>query len=441
MGAADSGAARHGTRGGVWLVLAGLLLVGGAAGFWWRNIHAPAPPNLSTAQLDPGAAALVESEMKAVRAAPRSGAAWGRLGSMLKSYEFKEEAMRCLAIAERLDPKEPRWPYLRGLLLAVESPPGAIAELQRAVDLCGNEPDAPRLRLAKLLAEQGRWEEARRQLQELLRARPGHTSALLALARVGQARGDYKEAAVLARQCADDRHTGRAAWTLLAVCFQRLGDRPAAQEAEHKASALPPDAPERDPFEAEVMEMRGEPRSLSDKAQRLLVAGDFRAAAPVIRRLVEEHPQFSEGWLLLGRMQLLQRNPTIAEQSIRRHLELEPESVNGIFQLGMALLAQERYADAATAFERATRLKPDYGAAYFNLGVALARAGRKPEALPALREAIRHSPEHIDSYILLADLYLQFGQKTEATELARRAQALNPADRRLRALRDKIDRL
>jgi tetratricopeptide (TPR) repeat protein len=103
-------------------------------------------------------------------------------------------------------------------------------------------------------------------------------------------------------------------------------------------------------------------------------------------------------------------------------------------------MGQDRHADAAPVFEQAVRLKPDFGPAYYNLAVALVRIDRKREAVLAFREAIRQNPERIDSYILLADLHLQLGNATDAVELTRQAQTLNPADRRLPSLQEKITR-
>jgi len=418
------------------------VLVGVVAGWLcWRGSNSPALPKISNAQLDPTSARVIEKYLDSVRHAPRSGAAWGELGGVLRLFEFREEAGRCFAIAERLNPKEVRWPYLHGLLLATDSPASAIACLRRAVALCGNEPDTPRLRLARLLAEDGQGDKARRELEPLVQARPDHAPALLALAQLAEAAGHSTQAVSLASRCTKDSRTARAAWTLLSVLHQRLGDTNASRNASQTGDSLPPDAPVADVFELETIARRGDPRVLSDRAQWLLQSGRLTEAAPIVTQLVQDQPQFAEGWLLLGRWQLLRQEPAAAEQSIRRHLELEPQSVNGLFQLGMALLAQGQSTNASAAFEQATRLKPDFGPAFFNLGLALLRSGRKHEALTPLHQAIRHNPERIDPYILLAELHLQLGERSEAARLFGLAKALNPADRRLPALGEKIARV
>jgi tetratricopeptide (TPR) repeat protein len=194
-----------------------------------------------------------------------------------------------------------------------------------------------------------------------------------------------------------------------------------------------------DPYEDEVAAWRNDPRHLSDRAQASLLAGRASDALPLINRLAQEHPEFSETWLLLGRAQFLQKQPAEAERSLRRYLEMDAGSVNGHFQLGMCLLAQNRFAEAAATFEKVTTLKRDFGPAFFNLGFALARSGKQREAVPAFKEAIRHNPEMIEAYVLLADLHLQLGDKPEAMALADMAERLDTGDPRVTALRKKIN--
>lgn len=437
---ATGGAWFRAWRKRAWAWMAMVALGGVIVGFLSLKPGVPRPPTIATDQLDPAATRLIERHLQAVRSAPKSGEAWGKLGAILKSFEFGNEARRCLEFAESLDPREPRWPYLNGALLAGDAPAMAVEKWRRAVALCGSEPEAPRLRLAKLLAETGQATDARRELELLLQDKPDHPPALLALGQLARLRGDLGDAISLTRRCTNDRRTARTAWTLLGALHQRTGDTNAARHALAQAASRPPDAPAPDPFEAETMARRNDPRDLSDQAQRLLVSRQLADAAPLIQQLVREHPRFAEGWLLLGRWQNLRQDLPAAEASLRRHLELDPQSINGLFQLGMSLMGQNRHADAAPLFERAIQLKPDFGPAHYNLGVALARSDRKREAVPAFRAAIRHNPERIDTYILLADLHLQLGEKNEAAELAPLAEALNPEDRRLETLRDKIAR-
>ena len=393
---------------------------------------APTPrlPNIPTAGLDPAAAKLIQQHLDEVRAKPRSADAWGKLGALLKSYTFREQAETCLSQAARLDDKNPRWPYLLGTL-GVDP----LRNFRRAIALCGNEPEMPRLRLARLLAESGQPDAARSELQDLLRAKANSAPARLLLAQMSK---DTKEAIAMAQACATNSYTARSAWTLLSTLYRRQGNTNAADLASRRAAASTGDAPWPDPFEEEALALRSDARSLSDRAQSYLMAGRAGEAMPIVNQLVRTHPNFSETWLLLGRAQYLQNQHAAAERSLRHFLEIDPGSVNGHFQLGMSLLAQKRYDEAAATFQHATSLKRDFGPAFFNLGFALAKSGKPREGVSAFQEAIRHNPEMLDAYILLADLHVQLGQKAEATQVADQAERLNPNDRRLPTLRQKI---
>ena len=413
-----------------------------------RVLQPPARPvpEVPLANLETNAVAMVQEHIAAVRTAPGSGQAWGKLGGVLRSLGFNQQARECLVEAATLDATDPRWPYLLATIYSENGREGAeagIDYLRQAVALCGNEPETPRLRLAQRLAESGRDGEARAELEQLLRAKPGCAPARILLAQITSAATQrtgesMKPVTEMAAMCTTNPHTARAAWTLLTTVHRRNGDTNAAEAASRRASVLPPDPPWPDPYEDEVLTWRNDERSLGDRAQAYLLAGRTEEALPLVRRLAERHPHSARSWLLLGRAQILRNQPGSAEKSLREHLRLEPDSVSGHFQLGMSLFAQARHAEAIPSFERAIALKRDFGPAFFNLGFALARSGRPREAIPAFEEAIRLSPEMTDAYILLADLHLQSGNRAEAAALADLAARLNPEDRRLPTLRQKI---
>ena len=385
-------------------------------------------------------AALIDKTVAEVRASPRSGATWGKLGMVLQNYDFKAEARYSFSQAERFDPSQPRWPYFQGAMLAALDSQQAIAQLQRAVELCGDQADVPRLRLAQLLAEQGGLNEAERQFKALLRTRPDHALALLGLARVSHGRGQSEESTAYLRRCLTDRHTARSAYTLLAAIQQRLGNVAAAQTANRIAATLPPDETWPDSYALEASRYYVGRQALRDQAEQLLKEGRREEAQPLISRLVNEYPDTAEGWLLLGRLGVEQKECVAAERALRRGLVIDPTAVNGYTQLGVALLCQERYAEAAAVLGTAVQYKPDFGEAHFNLGYALARQGQGGAAIQSFREAIRCNPGFVDAYITLADLLNQAGQKEEAVACLRRAQDLNPSDDRARFLLKRMQR-
>jgi tetratricopeptide (TPR) repeat protein len=421
------------TRAIILASVLGLLLLIGCDRTEVRRIPAPEIASLATKDSARLAGARAELERS-----PKSAEAWGRYGMFLQAFDFDAEALDCYWRARELDSSDPRWPYFISSLIAPDDPAASLALLRATVDRCGNEPEAPRYYLAKALAESGEWREAETHAVALLNAKPDFTPARLLQAQSASARGDLESVQRLAEACVADARTAKAAWVLLASILARQENLLAAKQAAAQAAALPLDQVVYDAFQAEVAALRGDPHQLASRAHSLLAARQLVEAAAVIERLTREHPDFAEGWLVLGRLRLLQKDLPSAETVLQKHLQLEPKSVQGLFQLGMVQLNGGRFDLAAETFKAATELKSDFGPAWYNRGFALGRAGRLEESAKAFREAIRYHPEHLDSYILLADLELQSGRNEEALGLIRRAESISPSDARLPVLRRKV---
>ena len=220
----------------------------------------PSPPLVKLDMVDAKVAELLSKHLEEVRLNPRSAAAWGWLGALLRAYDYRPEACECLTQAEHLEPGNPRWPYYHALVLLIATPNQAIPFFQRAVQICGNNPEGPRLRLARLLAEQGRWEEARLQYEPLLAEHPDFAPARLLAAKAASAKGDAARGIELAQRCAQDPRTARSAWILLATLYRQAGDMASASQAVQRSAALAADEGFGDSFEAEATRLRGDSR-------------------------------------------------------------------------------------------------------------------------------------------------------------------------------------
>src|SRR5262249_25809142 len=115
----------------------------------------------------PGPSAFTEREVqmdvseaaRRVGLEPRSAAAWGGDGIVLRAYRQHPDADR---VAGARDRAEGRWPYLIGTYLAATDPTAAVGWLERAAR--GTVPDAARetvqARLAETLIAAGRPADA-----------------------------------------------------------------------------------------------------------------------------------------------------------------------------------------------------------------------------------------------------------------------------------------
>src|SRR5262245_34900950 len=121
-----------------WVILAAVLLVGLAGGLlvWWGvTTTTPQPPVLALEGVDPDVARAVNDALEGVRREPRSGAAWGQLGMVLRAHRLDAEASGCFDQAAALDPDSPRWAYFRADLLLAQDFNAALPPLRRAVEL------------------------------------------------------------------------------------------------------------------------------------------------------------------------------------------------------------------------------------------------------------------------------------------------------------------
>jgi tetratricopeptide (TPR) repeat protein len=394
----------------------------------------PAPPAVNLQEVDPAAAAFVEEAYQAVQQSPRSAATWGRLGMILLAHEFLGEANVCLSRAERLGPEEPRWPYYQGIALFLGDPAGAIPKLERAADLCGGTPDAPRLRLAEALLGQGRTAEATDQFHQILWRDPANARAYLGLARVAYERDELPHSLAQLRQCADHPFTRKAASVLMAEIDQRLGDKPAVAQHLHRTDRLPDDPVWPDPFVEELERLKRGRQACIAHMENLLAQNRVAEAVRFLRERVQDDPHADWAWLWLGRLLIQQEQFAAAEPALREAARQAPESIETQFYLGVALYCQGKSRDAGPFFLQATELKPDYALAHYNLGHCLIQQGDRTAALGAFRMAVRCKANFADAHTNVGDLLAQDGRYAEGLTHLRHAVALNPGDARAKKL-------
>src|SRR6185503_4037107 len=116
---------------------------------------AAVPPEVPAAVVDPAVRAALAEARERVLAEPRSGSAWGELGWTFRAHNLNVESNACFAVAAKLDPKDPRWPYLIGAINLLIAPDDAIPHLRTAYELA-TEPahkSLTRLRLAEALLD------------------------------------------------------------------------------------------------------------------------------------------------------------------------------------------------------------------------------------------------------------------------------------------------
>jgi tetratricopeptide (TPR) repeat protein len=409
-----------------------LLLLGAAAlavalGWWlWPRNPGPEPPEIVLTGVDPASGeaspatgkAVIRINLRGVDPAivevitaareevlrvPRSGTAWGELGMVLRAHDFADEANCCFAEAERLDPTDARWPYLRALTLWLTDPDAALPLLERAVELHEDASPEPRLRLAENLLARGRLDEAEKHFRHVLESQPDHPRAHLGLGRLAYRRDRLDACVDHLRRVADHPCARKAARTVLAQVYARRKD-PAAVRKLGPVAALPDDVMWPDPFVQEVVRLQVGLGVQLGKADELLRHGQARQGVALLRETAERYPEAERAWLALGRALIEVKDFAAAEQALAKAAALAPQSVRAWYQLGRARYGRGDYRPAADAFARAARLKPNDAAAHYELGRCLQQLGDRKGAVAAFRAALHYKPEYAAARTALTEL-------------------------------------
>ncbi len=392
------------------------------------------PPAPDLTNIDHAVRASVEQAQQDVRQAPDSAEAWGRLGMILSNQVFAKEALTCFLQAEAFDPDNPAWPYRQALVLYAEDPASALPKLERAVALCGNRPDRPRLRLAELYLQLGRAADAQREFEALLQQQSGHPRANLGRARIHFQAEDWTACRARLQPALKHPLTRNAALRLSAELYQRQGDTQAAARDLAAALALPDDPDWPDPFLAEAARHLVGEWALNQKIAYFLDRQRFREARTLLEELVGDYPQSAQGWMQLGWCQLNLHQYTAGEQALHTALKLAPASAHTLQYLGTARMLQKDHPAAIAWFRKSLAQAPDMMQTHFNLAVCLKEEGDLAGGIAALRDAVRCRPHSAVLHAKLGDWLLQNQQPDEAVRHLQEAVELRPDDAATRKL-------
>jgi tetratricopeptide (TPR) repeat protein len=378
-----------------WLVGGAAAAAGGALllGLWlWPRAAAPAPVLPDLADVDPEVVEAITEAHRNVQNHPASGAAWGKLGMVLRAHDYYREAAPCFAEAERLQPKDPRWPYLLGMCLVVYDPDSTLPCWERAVERCRrDDPLAVRLRLAEALLERGRLDEAGGHLQQVLDLEPDNLRARLGLGRLAVLRDSWPQALELLAPCSRDAHAHKQALRLLAQVRYRLGDRPGGDKDQAAAEEPPEDEPWPDKYVDDCGKLQRGLHARIQEAVDLMQKRRMREAIALLRETADRYPRAVKVQTWLGECWLRQDRPAEAEACYRQAVAIDPGAVQAWFWLGQ-IQAHDRPRDAADSLRRAIGLKPDYTQAHLALGQCLQKLGDRPGAAEAFRAALGCDP-------------------------------------------------
>jgi tetratricopeptide (TPR) repeat protein len=442
-----------------WLLLgsAGLLVAAGLAWYFWPRDAGPAPPEIPWQEAEPAVARILREHYQAVRAEPRSGHAWGRLGMVLLANGYPNQAYDCLVRAEQLDPREPNWPYLQALRLLVHDRATALAALRRALALweqagsAGNP--AARLRLAEEALKDGDRKEAEANCRRVLQRDPKNARAHFLLGVLAFEDNDLKASLDHLSRAAQSPTSRRRAYTQLAAVYHRLKDQTTADQFSRRLRELPADLPLEDPVVDQLSRLERTRQSQFKQAERLGHERRFDEQAKLMRDLAGEFPD-ARSHELLGVALAESGDLPTAEKVLRGAARQDPDMARTHYFLGMVLLQQgenlrkesgakdaaaEKFRQAAEAARQAIRRYENHGSSHWVLGLALQRLGQRSEAIAEFRRAVQCRPDYAGFHFYLGEALAEDGQRDIAiAALEQAAELAPPGDTRARQALERL---
>ena len=220
------------------IAVCGLLVLLGLAYRFWPV--APPIPELDLASMEPQVAEKVEKHIEAVRRAPDSGEAFGRLAVVLQAHGLEAEASECYAQAIALEPGELRWEYLQVHALRSTEPEKALEQTVLALQVGDGYAPLHIIR-AELLEERGESVLALEHFSKAVVLDPESAMAAFGAGRLLLSQGDIeKSLALLTRAAALDPDAG-AIHASLAQVYRRRGDRDTLPYLERARTLRPVD--------------------------------------------------------------------------------------------------------------------------------------------------------------------------------------------------------
>jgi tetratricopeptide (TPR) repeat protein len=431
----------------VWFTIAAVGVVAGASIAVWLIRRTPLP---EIPRPDP--AAFVDQEVRQdisvaagkVESAPRSAAAWGDYGIVLRAYRQHPEADLCFQTAAALDPTDGRWPYLLGHHRVETDPESAVGWLQRAAGgtVPADAQDTVQARLGEALLAAGRPADA----LIALGSDPKSPRSRLAAARAATATGDDRAAAEFLVGLTDHPPAARQALLLRAEICRRQGRTSYADYLGERAATLP-EVSWPDPLADPIPSRDHSPGGRLDEAARLLRGGRPDQAEQVLRPLTT-NPATTDARPFVG---LAETRAAMGDRkgaltALTSALRVDPNNLAANYQTGFLHFdagerlwairrtdeARNEFREAVVWLDKALTISPDFGKALLLKGAALQRfLGQPDQGLAILQRFVQLRPESGEGHLLLGQALAESGQLTAATASLRRAAELAPnGDRR-----------
>ncbi len=353
------------------------------------------------------------------------GAAYGKLGQLLFTYDLLEAAEPALRNAGALQPQDARWTYYLGILYRQK---GAFEEAAaRFEQVLAQHPDdtLARLRLAEVYRELGRTDAAKTALEAVVEAEPGNAFAHFLLGQMAYEAEAYADAVAHYETVLRLQPAASQVHAPLGLAYRNLGDeaRSRDQLARRGQSLVQLNDPRVRALEA-FKQSSG--ATALTQGQQLIAAGRYQEAVATLERAVAQDSTNPSSYLSLGVARAHLGDRAGAVEAFEHVLRLDPGASKAHFNLGMLLAADGQRAQAEERFRAAVAGDARNSEAHLELAELLRRTGRCAEAVPHFESALEIAPGALAARQHLGLCLLRLGRYAAARALLEDGLAANP---------------
>ncbi len=194
--------------------------------------------------------------------------------------------------------------------------------------------------------------------------------------------------------------------------------------------------------EAAELELRKETRTRYDKAQQALQKGKFQKARDLLKRTIEDAPNFAGAYNLLGTAETLLGNYSDAETAYKHAIALSPSLADAYIGLGKALNLLHRPADALTALGKGLEISPNSSVGLFEKSQSQFLmedySSAERTAVASLEQTL---PPPSEVHLVLANSYVRLRRYSEAARELETYLRLEPKSTSAPKAKDLLDKL
>ena len=291
-----------------------------------------------------------------------------------------------------------------------------------------------KIRMAGIEYSDGRAQQARDTLQEVLSSQPGNPEAQLAMARLLAAQNKVDEAIVHAKAAVSADPKAAGAYYLMGTLYAGKKDEAAAITAFEEVLKVNPRAV---PAQLQIARLRlatGEPGKaveLADRAvasqpspqARLLLAqalvasgesGELARAESELKKLAADYPDAAPVAAEMGALEARKGNDREARKSFERALALDENSNEAIWGLVSLDLAAKKYPAAIARVEAALKRRPGSAPMALLAARTYMAGGNPSRAESLLKTAVQSDPSNLPAYGMLGQIYMSQNRLEDA---------------------------